>query len=184
MNTAIEIPPRHAATLYELATDCADLVAVIEMLDYEEHAEALDVLIAQLDEIDAPLAHKAENVCRFLRNLEARTTAIKAERHRLADREIIAANKARRIKDYLKLCLETAYLKKLSAGIFEISVRSNPQAVDRERIEREVDTPAPMTIVETSIPGVSWEYRPVLVIDSKALPGEYRLPRGTHVRVS
>ena len=186
--TALELPPRPSASLYELITDRDDLRTVIEMLDYEENAEALDILTKQLDALDVELPHKAGNVCRFLRNVECRVEQIGAEIERLTARKVIYKNKVQRLKDYLKLCLDRAGLKKLAAGVFDVSVRANggAQPRDMERIEAETlrsCNPQPIDL-PTSIPGVSWRHSMTLVIDDKALPDEYKLPRVSHVRVS
>ena len=179
VTVAVEIPPKRHS-LYDIVTDRADLRAVLDMIDQEDNPEAFEELTRQLEALtELELPAKVENICRIVRNIEARGSMIERERERLKARAQTCDNKVAHLKDYLRFCLDTAQLKRVSAGIFDVSIRQNggKQAVNRDFIEHELRS-------GHDVPGVTVEQRPVTVIDEKLLPDDYKLPRGSHLHIS
>ena len=185
--TKLEIPPVRGRNLYDIVTDRADLAAVLEQLDYEEHAEAIEELTRQLDVLDnLELPHKVESLCRVIRNLEGRALMLEDERKRLAERQKTAEGKVTRLRDYLRSCLDVAQTRRVSAGLFEVSVRANGgnQPVDRERIEQALgDKLQGFVDEETGIPGVCIVWTPTVKTNAAELPAAYVKERGSHLAI-
>lgn len=64
---------------------------------------------------------KIENICKVIRNLEAQANAFKEEKNRLAEREKIANNGVKRLKESLLCSMQTLNKKKVDAGVFTIT---------------------------------------------------------------
>lgn len=84
---------------------------------------------AALDEIAESFDIKAENIIRFIRNLEASAEAIKAEEKHLADRRRALENKGEWLRRYLADSMVRMNMEFVHAGIFEAKFKLNPPAV-------------------------------------------------------
>jgi predicted nuclease with TOPRIM domain len=76
-----------------------------------------------LEGIEGELADKAENIAKLRQNIEAEAEALKVEEQRLAKKRRALEAKADGLKDYLFLQLGKVGIKKLKAGIFNLTIR-------------------------------------------------------------
>jgi hypothetical protein len=86
----------------------------------------LEMFIDTLDAIEDSMENKAENIGKFIRNLESDSAAFKNEEDRLAKKRKSIDNKIAGLKKYTKEMLELANKDKMSAGIFNIRLQNNP----------------------------------------------------------
>jgi hypothetical protein len=68
-----------------------------------------------LEALEGELTLKGANVAAFILNLEAESDKVKAVEKRISDRRKMLDNKADRMRDYLKLCMERAAIKSITA---------------------------------------------------------------------
>lgn len=108
------------ANLYELMSDFAELQAAVEDDDVGE--ERLDELLQAIEETKGSLTQKVDNICRLIRNVDAEEEKFRNEERRLATRRKAKANKAARIRDWLKSSLDLLDLDKVKTDIFEVSI--------------------------------------------------------------
>jgi hypothetical protein len=109
------------AKLYEITND---LRAIEEFeCQGQDDLQALNDLFG---EAHGALTDKVEGICKMLKNLDAESEALANEAKRLTDRKKTVENKIKSIKDFLKYQLKGIGLDKLSAGTFNLSIRSNP----------------------------------------------------------
>jgi hypothetical protein len=64
-----------------------------------------------------------------VRNLEAETSAIRAAVDEMVKRANSEEAKAKRLRDYLKDCLQQAEIRKVSCPFFVVSIKATPAAV-------------------------------------------------------
>ena len=64
---------------------------------------------------------KFENICKVIRNLDAKANAYKEEKDRLAKRQSECENGVKRLKESLLTCLNALDKPKIEAGIFTVS---------------------------------------------------------------
>ena len=102
------------ASLYELTQNALVLQEMLENGEIDE-----DVYKDTLDGMG--IENKAENICRVIRNLEAKSTAYKEEKDRLAKRQSECENGIKRLKESLLMHLNTLDKNKLEAGLFTVS---------------------------------------------------------------
>ena len=83
-----------------------------------ETGELLDEeALAQAEELQMLREEKLEGIACYIKDLRADAEAIKAERNNLAKRERAANNKADRLTEYLKWCLQGEKLKTARAAV-------------------------------------------------------------------
>ncbi len=144
--------------------------------------ELLPEAIEKLAALDGDLESKLEACCRVLRNFESEADVCKSEADRLARRAQLAANNARRLKEYMQRTLELLGVPKIRAGTFRLSVCSNGGRLS-------VDTSGAL------IGAISPEFQRVTTtLDTdrirealeagREVPGCRLLPRGSHLRIS
>ena len=109
--------------LYELARSYA------ELLDMAEEMES-DALVDTLESLQDAIEDKAENIAKFIRNLEADAKIIKEEEQRLADRRRALEAKVDKLKTYLQEQLEIAGLQKVKRPTITVAIQVNPPSVD------------------------------------------------------
>ena len=122
-----------ALALYEIVAEFRDAAAQLSTLDVDE--QTID---DTLEALRFPLEQKATNVACIVRNLEATAEAIKQAENQMADRRTAIENRAKRIREYLRVNMESAGVKEIDSPWFKLSIRKNPPAVV---IERETDVP-------------------------------------------
>ena len=110
--------------LYELSSDylnALDELSELDDLPVEAIADTLEGLAGALED-------KALNVARYIRNLEAETTAIEEAKKRMEVRARSTANKAMRMRDYLKTELEKTGLQPKAPDV-AVRLQNNPPSV-------------------------------------------------------
>jgi hypothetical protein len=110
--------------LYELSADylaALDALAEIDDLPPEAINDTLAGLAGAWED-------KALNVARYVRNLEAEATAIEDARKRMDARAKATANRAARLKEYLKNELERTGLKPKAPDL-ALRLQANPPSV-------------------------------------------------------
>ena len=126
-------------TLYEIERQYLEILSIDE-----SDPDMLAAKKQALDEINESLEIKADNIARFIRNLDADITALKTEEDRLAEKRRVLQNKQTWLKSYLFNVLKELKLQSIKAGIFNISIRKSPPSVsvkDQALIPREFFIP-------------------------------------------
>lgn len=112
--------------LYEISKD----LAIIHDELAESGGELLDGLEARLDASTLAFRDKVEGIGKWIRNLAAREAGLKQELDRLTARKQAVDNLQKRLKEYVKQCMEIAGEKKLEYDSFTIAIQKNPPSVD------------------------------------------------------
>lgn len=107
-----------SAPLYMIATN----YRAILQLALDEGLEADDELRQALLDIRDELAVKADNICYVIKAMLEEEASLKAEAKRLVERAKVRENKADRMREYLKSCLEGAGVTKVRAAHFNVSI--------------------------------------------------------------
>jgi len=111
-------------TLYEIEKQYQEILLIDE-----SDPDMLAAKKQALDEINESLEIKADNIARFIRNLDADITALKAEEERLAEKRKTLQNKQAWLKEYLFNTLKALNRQSVKAGIFTVAIRKNPPSV-------------------------------------------------------
>lgn len=100
--------------LYELTQNALVLQNMLESGEIDEttYADTLEGM---------GISEKAENICKVIRNLDAKATAYKEEKDRLAKRQSECENGIKRLKESLLMHLNALDKNKLDAGLFTVS---------------------------------------------------------------
>jgi hypothetical protein len=83
----------------------------------------------QLKNIEGQFKDKALNIATLVVELEAETVAIKTEVDRLSNRERIAKNKIKWLKDYLLEQMLASSIDKIPGQLVDLSLRKTPVSV-------------------------------------------------------
>jgi len=89
-----------------------------------------DIVADTLEAIEGEFEIKAVQVVAFAKQMEAEAEAIKQAEERMEKRRKALEGRARWLKDYVKIGMETMGQKKLSSAWFVLSVQKNPPSVD------------------------------------------------------
>jgi len=111
--------------LYDIAKE---VEAAFDGLE-ESGAEISDDLRTKLDALKDNLDVKADNIVRFIQELEVAAEGYKAEQERLAKKRKSAEGKIDWLKTYVADCMQLMGTKKLETELFTLSLRNS------ERIE-------------------------------------------------
>lgn len=132
--------------LYELTANAAYLQTLLESgeIDEEVYADSLEAMM--VDE-------KVENICKVIRNLEGLTAACKAEETRIAQKRKAAENGITRLKDSLTDFLTQTKSKKVTAGLFTVSLGSSVacEITDEDELPEDFFVPQPPKVDKTAI---------------------------------
>ena len=107
--------------LYELSQN---YLAVQEM-DLDE-----DILRDTLDSIEEAIEDKAENIAKWIRNLEADKKAFEEEEKRFKEKKQAADNRIKSLKLYLEDNMRLTGKTKFKAGFFSFAIQNNPPSVE------------------------------------------------------
>jgi len=111
--------------LYELSTQYAQLVDMLEQVE-EDMQEALkDTLDSIADSIEV----KADSIAKMIRQLEAEKEMIDAECKRLADRGAKLSKQKDQLKAYLFENMQIAGQDKIKTALFSFTIRTNAPSV-------------------------------------------------------
>lgn len=104
--------------LYELTANAAYLQQLLEDGDIDEQTFSDSLESLMIDD-------KVENICKVIRNLEAQAAAFKEEAERLTKKKQTAENGVKRLKESLVNFMETTKGKKITAGLFTVTLGSS-----------------------------------------------------------
>lgn len=113
--------------------------------DYKEAAERLSesgldeqTITDTLEGLSGDIEQKAINLAKLIRNIEAETSAIRSAVDDMVKRANAEEAKAKRLRDYLKDCLQQAEIRRVSCQFFVVSLKATPAAVviDDEKLIR------------------------------------------------
>ena len=107
--------------LYELSQN---YLAVQEM-DLEP-----ETLKDTLDSIEEAIEVKAENIAKWIRNLEADKKAFEEEEKRFKDKKQAADNRIKSLKQYLEDNMRLTGKTKFKAGFFSFAIQNNRPSVE------------------------------------------------------
>jgi len=96
----------------------------------EFRKSAEEAWFTTLDCMEEDIEVKAENTACYIKYLTAQADAMKAEEKRLHDRRTAKENAAKRLKDYLMCCMDSAKLAKIDRPKACVSVRNNAESVN------------------------------------------------------
>lgn len=87
------------------------------------------VLTDTLEAIEGAIEHKAENIAKLIKCIDADVNALKEEEQRLASKRKALENRKSSIKQYLEMQLSKAGLKKIKGKIFTVALQDSPPSV-------------------------------------------------------
>lgn len=154
--------------LYEVSQELASALAVYED---EQNEDKLVELEKRLDELTLFLEDKGKQIAYWCMDLESDAEAISSEIERLKRRKDTKLNLAKRLKEYLKLQMETVNLKKIESPTLKISIQNNPASVV-------VDN-------ESEVPELYHRVKTIVEIDKRAIMEAWKAGTvgvaGTHI---
>lgn len=107
--------------LYELSQN----YLAVQDMDLDE-----ETLRDTLDSIDGVIEDKAENIAKWIRNLEADANAFKEEETRFKEKKQATENKIKSLKRYLEDMMRLTGKTKFKAGVFNFALQKNPTSVE------------------------------------------------------
>lgn len=120
------------ANLYELTDQFKQAEYYFNNAETEEEMlEAERYLI----EAEVDLTEKAENIAKWIKNLEAERDIFKKEAVRLSEKSRSLDNKVTSLKHYLQDSLEVAGVDKVKGELFTVSVQNNPISLNVNSID-------------------------------------------------
>ena len=137
--------------LYELTDAYAELAALLDECESEEEAAQL---WAQMDEIGASIAEKADNYARFLRNKQTEVDGLCKEIERLQKRKRSAENQIEQLREHMKFAMGVAGATEIRTTLGKWTVRSNPprvEVLDESEIAPEFFDPQPPKLSKSKL---------------------------------
>lgn len=119
--------------LYQLHEGYLNLVEVLENAGEDDNLREL--VTNSLNEIEDSIKDKADNVVRFIRNLESEVNAIKEEEKRLVEMKKKREKQVENLKQYLFDFTKVADGQKIKGSIFTVSIKKNPASVVVDDLE-------------------------------------------------
>ena len=113
------------ASLYELANEYLEAMNKIEEMDLDP-----EIVKDTLDSLQSPIEEKAENVIKYMKNLESDEKALKEEAERLKAKADHVKKKREQLKNYLDYNLQAAGIRELKAGLFEVRYRKGSEIIE------------------------------------------------------
>ena len=110
------------ASLYELTGKYMEIMEILMDSDCSEQ-EIAEIL--ENSETSLSIDQKAENYCRFIKNLESDITSIQTEIARLDKRMTVFQNRIKGLKESLKTSMEITGKTKITTDLFTISIQKN-----------------------------------------------------------
>lgn len=107
--------------LYELSQN----YLAVQDMDLEP-----ETLKDTLDSIEETIEDKAENIAKWIRNLEADKKAFEEEEKRFKDKKQAADNRIKSLKQYLEDNMRLIGKTKFKAGVFSFAIQNNPPSVE------------------------------------------------------
>lgn len=107
--------------LYELSQN----YLAVQDMDLEP-----ETLKDTLDSIEEAIEDKAENIAKWIRNLEADKKAFEEEEKRFKEKKQAADNRIKSLKLYLEDNMRLTGKTKFKAGFFSFAIQNNPPSVE------------------------------------------------------
>ena len=107
--------------LYELSQN----YLAVQDMDLEP-----ETLKDTLDSIEEAFEDKAENIAKWIRNLEADKKAFEEEEKRFKEKKQAADNRIKSLKLYLEDNMRLTGKTKFKAGFFSFAIQNNPPSVE------------------------------------------------------
>lgn len=107
--------------LYELSQN----YLAVQDMDLEP-----ETLKDTLDSIEEAIEDKAENIAKWIRNLEADKKAFEEEEKRFKEKKKAAENRIKSLKLYLEDNMRLTGKTKFKAGFFSFAIQNNPPSVE------------------------------------------------------
>jgi len=124
--------------LYQLTDEFQNIWEAILVAIEDGDGSIPPEMKAALDGVQSDITAKVENCCKVLKDLEWRADSCKAEEKRLEIRRKAAEAKIDWLESYVKQAMEATGKDKMEAGVFDLRIQKNPQAVN---VTRESDIP-------------------------------------------
>jgi hypothetical protein len=112
------------SSLYELSNEYLAVQNKLVEAEFDEQTIA-----DTLEGMSGDLEVKAENVGKFILNLEAQANAIKDAEKRMAERRKAIEAKAESIRKYLKDNMDRCGITKIESPYFALTIKTNPPSV-------------------------------------------------------
>ena len=113
--------------LYQLTDTYAELAALLDECESEEEAAQL---WAQMDEVGASIAEKADNYTRFLRNTQAEVDGLGKEIERLQNSKRSAENRIEQLREHMRFAMGVAGATEIRTALGKGTVRKNAPRVE------------------------------------------------------
>ena len=113
--------------LYEIEKN---YLAALDLFTDPDTDIPAEVVADTLEAIEGEFEIKAVQVAAFARQMEAEAEAIKRAEEGMEKRRKSLESRARWLKDYVRIGMETMGQKKLTSAWFVLSVQKNPAALD------------------------------------------------------
>jgi len=166
-------------TLYRLADEYNRLMELIADDEQDFSVGISPEFINAMESLEGQIAEKAENICKLIRSMAVMSKSLDEESKQLALRAKRFERGVDELKDYLKFNLEQIGTKKITAGIFRVSICNNSQpsvqVLDLSQVPAKFDKPQERQVSLTEIRKA--------VESGEVVPG-VDVVRGTHVRIS
>ena len=137
--------------LYELTDAYAELAALLDECESEEEAAQL---WAQMDEIGASIAEKADNYARFLRNKQAEAYSLGKEIERLQKRKRSVENQIEQLREHMKFAMGVAGATEIRTALGKWTVRKNAprvEVLDESEVAPEFFEPQPPKLMKSRL---------------------------------
>lgn len=156
------------STLYEITGAWLD---VYNLDDVDE-----DVWFDTLESIEGELEVKADGYAKLIKEFEYESAKFKAEAKRLAEKQKVYENRAKRMKERLYQSMEATGIKEIPNELFKIKIQANG-GVAPLIIKEGVEIPAEYQIVRTDINNDAIRE----ALKTKELDFAYLGERGSHL---
>ena len=113
--------------LYQLTDAYAELAALLDECESEEEAAQL---WAQMDEVGASIAEKADNYARYLRNMQSEVDGLDKEITRLQKRKRSAENRIEQLREHMRFAMGVAGATEIRTALGKWTVRKNAPRVE------------------------------------------------------
>ena len=137
--------------LYELTDAYAGLAALLDECESEEEAAQL---WAQMDEVGASIAEKADNYARFLRNKQAEVDGLDKEIARLQKRKRTAENQIDQLREHMKFAMGVSGATQITTAIGKWTVRKNAphvEVLEESEVAPEFFEPQPPKLMKSKL---------------------------------
>lgn len=117
------------ASLYELTQDFLMVAQQLEEMDLDE-----ETIQDTLESLKQPIEKKAENIIKFVKNIEAMAAARETEAKRLKEAAASDLKKAEKLIRYLDETLQQLDINNLTAGPFQLKYKQGSEIVEIDEV--------------------------------------------------